>query len=419
MPFSTTDIDKPYTYEDFLRGNRMKYYFLIIPVVALLAAGVYIFFVYDPNPSKDSNNGVSVTQDEPKQIIDSPEIETTTVTDAADLQIAPVTLPTMKEPSGEVSSTEEDQVEVVASDEEGSSKPPKSDEAESMGDIVSAADDITTEETTLSAVVDDPEEEATAPSAVDVSIEESTTSSTVDESIDEAIIAATAEEPVEDSSTEEATAKRVTYVEIGSVDDTPQRVSSAEDYSLKTVAQVEEKQSQSIVTDDQQQLSGGYIEHKAVITSSFSQATGDAGLSANQSARVARIFKPYLDLSRDLRKGDKLVILLDPGAEKTGNDAEQIHRLEFHGARKTLVVIRKEGSLSDYEVRSADGKMVRKKVSTTAIAVEKPRRPTPAEPESVPGKSSDTHNTDTNSGARKKPFWKKWFRSSSAEKGGN
>ncbi len=198
--------------------------------------------------------------------------------------------------------------------------------------------------------------------------------------MEETITSAAAEESMEDSLTEDATAKRVTYVATDGID-SPQAVSFVEEESRETTAvQVEEEPSQNMVADDQQQLSGGYIEHKAVITSSLSQATNDAGMSANQTARIGRIFKPYLDSSRELRKGDELTIFLDPGAAKTGNDAEQIHRIEFHGARKNLVVTRKGGSLSDYEVRNTDGKTLTGEVSTTAIAVEKPRREVFVEP---------------------------------------
>jgi len=121
-----------------------------------------------------------------------------------------------------------------------------------------------------------------------------------------------------------------------------------------------------------------------VINSSLSQASSDAGMSANQSARIERVFKPYLDSSRELRKGDELTIYLDPGVANTGNDADQIHRLEFHGVRKNLVVIRKERSLSDYEVRDADGKMLGGVVSTTSKAAAVPiRQETPEEPASA------------------------------------
>ena len=329
----------------------MKYY-LVIPAVVLLAAVVYLFFLYDPNSSKNSNNRASTTPDEPKQI-DSSEIGTSTVTGAVDFKIAPVTVPSAEE---------------------------LSDETESMENFVSAADDNTTEETTLSATVDD-------------STEELITSAAVDESMEETITSTAAEESIEDSSTEDITVKRVAYVETDSFD-SPQADTSTGDDSRETALQVEEMQPQSIVADDQKQLSGDYIERQAVITSSLSQATSDAGLSANQSARIGRVFEPYLDSRRELRKGDKLTIVLDPGAGKTGNDADHIHRLEFHGARKTLVVTRKEGSLSDYEVRNADGKMLSGKVSQASLAVEKPRRETSVEP--APRSAAD-NNASTGS----------------------
>jgi hypothetical protein len=388
----------PYNYSDYLKRNRVKYYLLLVPVAVLLAAAVYIFFIYDPNPSKDTNNGASMTLEEPKKIEDSPEVETTTAADADEFKMAPVTLTPAVESIDEASLSEDNQVEAAASDEKSSSEIAIFEEAESAEKVLSAVDDNTTEETpekspeeTTLSVSDDESTQETTLSATDGdSTEEAIISAGVDEPIEEAAAAATVEEPIEDSFTEDATAKRVSYVETDSADslqgaksvayvetesiDSPQAVSSALDYSRKAAAQVEEKQSQSVVADELQQLSGGYIERKAVITSSLSQATSDAGLSANQSARIGKIFKPYLDSSRELRKGDELTIFLDPAAATTGNDAEQIHRVEFHGARKSLVVTRKEGSLSDYEVRSADGKMLRGEVSTTSIVVEKPRR---------------------------------------------
>ena len=424
----------------------MKYYLLVAAVV-LLAVVVYLFFLYDPNPSKNSNNGASVASDELRHI-SSPEIETTTVADAVEFNEIAVTLPSAEESSNEASSNEESQPEVVASVEESSSKSALLEETESMVSVVSAADDNTTEVTT---------EETALATAVDDSTEESLTSAAVDESMEETITPAVAEESIDDLSTEDIPAKRVTYVIVDSTG-SPQADSSAGDDSRETAPQVEEMRSQSVVADDQPQLTGDHIEYQAVITSSISRATSDAGLSANQSARIGRIFKPYLDLRRELRKGDKLTILLDPSVAKTGNDAEQIHRLEFHGARKNLVVTRKEGSLSDYEVRNADGKMLSGKDFQASMAVEKPRREASVEPaprrvannntatgnmkrpETIPGESSDAHNSDDNSSARKpfwkrlgfgpsngdensgarKPFWKRLgFGSSSAGEGGN
>ncbi len=411
MLFSTTNTDKTYTYDDFLMRNRMKYY-LLVPAVVLLAAVVYLFFLYDPNPSKNSNNGASEAPDELKQI-SSPEIEATTVADAVEFKQIAVTLPSAEKSSNEAPSNEESQPEVVASVEESSSESALSEETESMVSEVSAADENTTEVTA---------EETALAAAVDDSTEESLTSAAVDESMEETITPAAAEESIEDSPTEDIPAKRVTYVIVGS-SDSPQAGSAGDD-SRETAPPQPEMQSQSVVADDQPQLTGDYIEYQAVITSSISRATSDAGLSANQSARIGRIFKPYLDLRRELRKGDKLTILLDPGVAKTGNDAEQIYRLEFHGARKNLVVTRKEGSLSDYEVRDADGKMLSGKDFQAAMAVEKPRREVSVEPaprrvannntatgnmkrlESIPGESSDAHDGDVNSGARK-PFWKR------------
>ena len=373
MLFSTTDIDKTYSYDDFIKRNRMKYY-LLVPAAVLLAAVIYLFFLYDPNPSITTNNGASMTSDEPKQS-DSPEIGATTVTDAAESKGIAVTLPSVEESSNEASSIEERQAEVVASGETGSSELALSDETESMESFVSTADDNTTEVT--------PQEVTLAVAEYD-STEESITSTAVDASIEETTTPAAAEVSIENSSTEDAAedaaAKRVTYVITDSFD-SPQADNSSGDDSREAASPQPEMQSQgSIVADDQKQLSGSYIEHQAVITSSLSQATNDAGLSANQTARIARIFKPYLDSSRELRKGDKLTVLLDPAAGTTGNDAEHVHRLEFHGASKTLVITRVEGSLSDYEVRNADGKMVSGKEFQASRPVEKPLRETSVEP---------------------------------------
>ena len=343
-------------------------YLLAVPVVILLAAAFYIFYVYDPNPSKNTNNEVSITRDETKQT-GSPKIGATAVTDAAELAIAPVTLPIEEESSDEASSNEENQAGIAASDEESSSEIAISEETESVESFVSTAGGNRTEETTTSI-------------AIDASTQEPVTSTAVDESLEETSTPAAAEEFIEESSPEDATAKRVTYVESGSAD-SPQAASFGEDYSPESATQVEVKQSQSIVADEQQPLSGGYTEHKAVISSSLSQAASDAGMSANQSARIGRIFKPYIDSSRELRKGDELTIFLDPGAAKTGNDADQIHRLEFHGVRKNLVVTRKEGSLNDYEVRDADGKMLSGGISNTSIAVAPPQREVSVEPASA------------------------------------
>jgi len=358
-------------------------YLLAIPVVILLAAAVYIFFVYDPNPSKQSNNnGAPITRDEPQQT-NSPDIgNATVVTDVEEIKIAPATIPSAEETSAQPS-YEESQAEVAAPGEESSSEIAISEEAESSESFVSAADGNSTEEATAEtaeATIAETTEETTTSIAIDASTQEPVTSTAVDESLEETSTLAAAEEFIEESSPEDATAKRVTYVETGSAADSPQDASFGEDYSREPAAQVEVKQSQSIVADEQQPFSGGYTEYKAVISSSLSQAASDAGMSANQSARIGMIFKPYLDSSRELRKGDELTIFLDPGAAKTGNDANQIHRLEFHGVRKNLVATRKEDSLNEYEVRDADGKMLRSGVSNTSIVVAPPQREVSVEP---------------------------------------
>ncbi len=335
MLFSSTNIDKTYSYEDFLMRNRMKYY-VLVPVAVLMAIVVYLFFIYAPGSSTNTNDGSSATRAVLKQS-DSLEIGATTVTDAA-----------------------------------------LAEEIASMESMVFTVDEATTEETAEEAAEEAAEEtteettEETA-LAVDNSAQAPITSAAVDGNIEVAITAAPAAEEIEesigDASTEDITVKRVTYVSTDSFDAPKSDDSSANDSKETATPQVEKMQSQSVVTDDQKQPSGRYIEHQAVITSSLSQATSDAGLSTNQTARIRKIFAPYLDSRRELRKGDRLTILLDPEAGTTGNDAEQLHRLEFHGYRKNLVAIRKEGSLSDYEVRDADGKLLGGKAPAASGAV--------------------------------------------------
>ncbi len=422
MLFSKKNTHKPYSYEDFLMKNRMKY-FLLVPVVIVLAAVVYIFYIYDPNPSKNSGNIASTAHDEPQTSI-SPDVRITTVKETVEIEEAPVVLPGVGDSSEEVSSMAGNQAEVPASEDEGSSEIALSVEAESAEQFLSATDDTnnaqetvkdtvvetveeTVEETSFPAGVDvSTQEEATSASADDLneepasavenSIDETVVSATPDEAFDEPVVAAAAEQPIEDFSSQDATPKRVTYVETGSVDSRP-AASPDEDYSRGTITQVEEQQSQSAVVEEQQtknieveqaqqpsDVSNDY--KKVVITSSLSQAASDAGLSANQSARIGRVFKPYLDSSRELRKGDELTIFLDAGTPASGNDADQIRRLELHGARKTLVATRQSGSLRDYEVRDAHGVILSPEVSTAPIAVESTRQDVSVEPATAVGK---------------------------------
>ena len=141
-----------------------------------------------------------------------------------------------------------------------------------------------------------------------------------------------------------------------------------EDGDADDVRAVEEIKSESIGTDKQQ--TSDYLEHNIVIQASLYQATNDAGLSANQTARIGKIFETYLDSRSELRKGDKLIVTLDPAAGEAGNDADQVHRIEYHGAKKTLIVTRMADSLTDYEVRSENGLMRNDEISQSSMVVE-------------------------------------------------
>ncbi len=239
---------------------------LIVPGVALLAGGLYLF-ISDDDSSGVSKPGVSITLGEPKQI-GSSEIGTTTVTDAVEFKVIPVT-----SPSAEELSDEESQAEVAVSDEDDSAQ------TEPSGTLTSS----------------EGENSEDAPAVGDVKAES--------------------------------------------------------------------------IESDQQQASN-YIEHEIVIASSLYQATNDAGLSANQTARIGKIFEPYLNVSRELRKGDRLLVILDPAAGEAENDADQVHRIEYYGAGKTLIVTRMADSLTDYEVRNEDNVMRNDEVSQSSTVVE-------------------------------------------------
>ena len=258
---------------------------LIVPGIALLASGLYLFF-YDHDKSGVSKPEVSITLGEPTPI-GSSEIGTTTVTDAVEFKVIPAAAP-----SSDVSFNETNQTEDAASEEN---------------------------------------------------------------------LSVSSESPVETDSTKPASSVET---------ESSEALASAEDDSPETAPAVADIESESIESDKQQQISS-YIEHNIVIQSSLYQATNGAGLSANQTARIGKIFKPYLDTSRELRKGDKLIVILDPAADKRDNDADQVHRIEFYSARKTLVITRVEGSLSDYEVSDGDGGMRKDDVSSSSAVVEK------------------------------------------------
>ena len=75
-----------------------------------------------------------------------------------------------------------------------------------------------------------------------------------------------------------------------------------------------------------------------------------------------------------------LTVYLDPGASKASNDADQIHRMEFRGAKKTLIVTRRDDSMSDYEVRDGDGAMLGQEVSQASLITAEPRATRAAAP---------------------------------------
>ena len=225
---------------------------LIVPGIALLAGGLYLF-ISDSDKPGGAKPEMSISLGEPKPI-GSSEIGTTTVTDAVEFEVIPVDLSSEIESSGE-----EIQARVVASDE---------------GD--SAQTDL----------------------------------------------------PVQAGSSE--------------------TLASSDDGDADEIPVVAEVESESIESDQQQ--ASNFTEHEISIDSSLYSATNDAGLSANQTARIGKIIEPYLDARSELRKGDKLIVTLDPAAGEAENDADQIHRLEYRGARKTFVITRVVGSLSAYEV---------------------------------------------------------------------
>ncbi|MEJ2308924.1 MAG: murein L,D-transpeptidase catalytic domain family protein [Gammaproteobacteria bacterium] len=102
----------------------------------------------------------------------------------------------------------------------------------------------------------------------------------------------------------------------------------------------------------------GFRSIAATVETSIYDAAVKAGLSSQQVVRLTKLLKPHIDFSRELRKGDELRITLDPEAGNAPDDANRLHRIEFTGARKQLVVTRKADSLDDYEVSDAEGKPV-------------------------------------------------------------
>jgi hypothetical protein len=236
---------------------------LIVPGVALLAGGLYLF-ISDTDESVDDKPVVSISLGEPTPI-GSSEIGTTTVTDAVEFKVLPVSLDSEDEPADVVS-----QAGVTASQEE---------------------------------------------------------------------ISPEAELPVEAESIE-----------------TPEMLTSSDEGDSQDAPAAADVEVESIESDKQPQISS-LVKHEITIDSSLYHATNEAGLSANQTARIGKIIEPYLDASRELRKGDKLIVILDPAAGDAQNDADQVHGIEYQGAKKAFVITRVAGSLSDYEIGRGDGVM--------------------------------------------------------------
>ncbi|MEN8213936.1 MAG: murein L,D-transpeptidase catalytic domain-containing protein [Pseudomonadota bacterium] len=401
---------------------------LVIPVVALLAVVLYVFYIYDPNPSKkETNNAVSLDQEKPQES-GAPEDAASTLSEAIEFDVVPVNAP-----AAEDVSLAEEQVEAAVSETDDhvdpavleavtASEAELAAEAESTPDSFAAesvveADSTPDASSAQSAVeAESTMDSSTAELAVEAesTMDSSTTAAeqSMDESPGKSVVWATAdgftadtpvpgdeadaaaEEAVTPAETEESMAEANTPVDTemvesaGSItadrEESPAAAPAAEEMqpeSVATAPAAEGMQPEGVAADAQQQPSGDYIKHKAVITASLYQATTDAGLSANQSARVGKILNPYLDPRRDLREGDKLTIMLDPDAAKSGNDADQVHRLEYDGAKRTLVATRSGGSLSDYEVRGADGRVLTEEASaaTAGDAVQQqPEQPAEA-----------------------------------------
>ncbi|MEA3302158.1 MAG: murein L,D-transpeptidase catalytic domain family protein [Pseudomonadota bacterium] len=248
---------------------------LIVPGVALLAGGLYLF-ISDTDESVDEKPVVSISLGEPTPI-GSSEIGTTTVTDAVEFKVLPVTLDPVDEPADVVS-----QAEVTASQEE---------------------------------------------------------------------ISPEAELPVEAESFE-----------------TSEMLASSDEGDSQNAPEVADVEAENIESDKQSQISS-LVKHEITIDSSLYHATNEAGLSANQTARIGKIIEPYLDASRELRQGDKLIVTLDPAAGDAPNDADQVHGIEYQGAKKAFVITRVAGSLSDYEAARGDGVMRDEETSSSPVAV--------------------------------------------------
>lgn len=125
------------------------------------------------------------------------------------------------------------------------------------------------------------------------------------------------------------------------------------------------------------------------INSSVYNTAVKAGLSSNQIVRLTRVLKPYLDFSRELRKGDKLTITLDPEAGQGSEDANQLHRIEFKGAKKSFVITRKDDSLEHYVAHNAEGQQVESRFASVKKSKKKAKIAKAADEKKTVAKKAD------------------------------
>jgi hypothetical protein len=340
---------------------------LVVPVIILLALVGYIFFIYDPNPPKKSTSQAAVKQLEPGNG-DSTESEAATAADAVEFKVVPVTLP-----------PQEQLTETAAEDEE-------------QDDIAANAADLAADAMVAHSGMDNPDgaqlqgdaaagEMIPDPAESAVAAESAAGKSGVDESAETADAgdqdqwaAAGSTQADQELAASAAAEEDVLAAGASSAAGSDEWQSlAAVDAAAPTNALSDTPAATEDDSADEELNPADFIEHKIVIHSSLYQAASDAGLTANQTARVQKIFKPHLDSRRELRDGDMLTVYLDPGASKASNDADQIHRLEFRGAKKTLIVTRRDDSMSDYEVRDGDGAMLGQEVSQASLITAEPK----------------------------------------------
>lgn len=340
---------------------------LVVPVIILLALVGYIFFIYDPNPPQKSTRQAAVKLVEPGSG-DSAGSEATTAADAVEFKVVPVTLPPEEQPADEMTADDEEQADIAGNAADPAADTIATDSGVDNPDAVQPQSEDTvagiTPDATETAVA---KESAAGMAAV---VESSETAADADENradagpmqADQAV--ATSAAPAEGAPEVEAASAAASdeWQSLAAIDEGSPRAAFSD-----TPAEAEDANA------DEELNPADFIEHKIVIHSSLYQATSDAGLTANQTARVQKIFKPHLDSRRELRDGDMLTVYLDPGASKASNDADQIHRMEFRGAKKTLIVTRRDDSMSDYEVRDGDGAMLGQEASQASLITAEPQ----------------------------------------------